>query len=65
MGTYIKRLKSGRVSHYLRPIKTTTGSYAIETSNLSDKHFEANMNYPLFKSHEDAETYLRERFERI
>lgn len=61
---YIKRFKSGRISHYLKSVEIITGKYAIETSNLHPDNFICNMNYPLFNSLLDAENYLSERFEK-
>ena len=62
---YIKRFKSGRISHYLKPIKIITGRYAVATSNLHPDTFICNINYPLFNSLDEAEAYLSERFEKI
>ena len=61
---YIDRFKSGRISHYLKPVETITGKYAIATSNLHPDTFICNMNYPLFSNREDAEKFLSERFEK-
>lgn len=58
MKTYVKRFKNGKISHYLRPVKLTTGKYATETRSYKKAEFETNINYPLFDSLPDTEKYL-------
>lgn len=58
MATYIKRFKSGKISHFLRPCKIITGKWAIATRNYNKPDFIVNMNYPLFDTEQQAEDYL-------
>lgn len=62
---YIKRFKTGKVSHYLRPVQLITGRWAIETKIYNKSDFVVNMNYPVFDTFEDADKYLNSQmFER-
>lgn len=56
--TFVKRFKSGRISHYLRPVKIITGKYGIETRGFKDSRFICNINFPFFDTEEQAEEYL-------
>ena len=55
---YIKRFKTGKVSHYLRPVQIKTGKWAIETKNFKETDFIININYPLFNTLDEANKYL-------
>lgn len=58
MKTFIKRFKSRKISHFLRPVQLVTGAWAIETRLFNKPDFEINMNYPLFDTAEQAEEFL-------
>lgn len=61
---HTKRLSSGKISHYLRPMQLVTGRYAIATSNIYPDNFTMNMNYPIFNSEKEVKEYLDLNFEK-
>ena len=61
---HIERFSTGRISHYLKPVRIISGKYAIATANLYPSNFVVNINFPFFDSKEAAISFLETNFER-
>ncbi len=62
MNVYCKIFPSGRISHTLITTQLNSGKWAIATKNYKDDSYTPNINYPLFNTEAEAETYLIENF---
>lgn len=55
---YIRKLKSGKITAYLRVYKMRIGKYGIQTRLFNKDEWEHNINFPIFNSKKAAEKYL-------